>query len=94
MVISGVTIVAMARTPDKMSVSQFKATCLEVLERVRRTGRPLLITKRGIPLAEVVPPTRDAAGAEWIGTLRDSATITGDIIGPALSDTDWESFTK
>jgi prevent-host-death family protein len=38
-----------------MSISKFKATCLAVLERVRKTGEPLLITKHGVPIAQVLP---------------------------------------
>jgi len=63
-------------------VSKFKATCLARLERVRRTGRPLLITKRGVPIAQVVPPppaeapvTREIAllSREVMGEHRDPA---------------------
>ena len=84
----------MVRKPDSMSVSEFKARCLEVLERIRRTGRPLLITKRGIPLPEVVPPSRYKTSAPWLGALRDSATISGDIVSPVVSESDWEAFRK
>ena len=39
-----------------IAVAKFKATCLSILEHVRKTGEPILITKRGIPLAQVLPP--------------------------------------
>jgi prevent-host-death family protein len=42
---------------ESMAISEFKATCLAVLERVRRTKRPVLITRFGQPVAEVVPPS-------------------------------------
>jgi PIN domain nuclease of toxin-antitoxin system/antitoxin (DNA-binding transcriptional repressor) of toxin-antitoxin stability system len=41
---------------DTIPVSRFKATCLAVLQRVRRTRRPVLITRFGRPVAEVIPP--------------------------------------
>jgi prevent-host-death family protein len=78
--------------PDSLSVSAFKATCLAVLERVRRTGRPVLITKHGRPLAEVLPPSVQAGPADWIGSMRDTARIRGDIVRPAAEPDDWEAL--
>jgi prevent-host-death family protein len=82
----------MTKDPESISVSAFKATCLAVLERVRRTGRPVLITKHGKPLAEVLPPSRHAAAKDWIGSMRDTARIRGDIIRPASEPQDWEAL--
>jgi prevent-host-death family protein len=82
----------MTKDPDSISVSAFKATCLAVLERVRRTGRPVLITKRGRPLAEVVPPSAQTGATEWIGSMRDTARIHGDIVRPASDPEDWEAL--
>ncbi len=82
--------------PDKpietMAISEFKATCLAVLERVRSTGRPLLITKRGKPIAEVIPPTLATSGAAWLGAMQGTARITGDIIAPVVANEDWEAI--
>jgi len=80
------------KQPDSLSVSTFKATCLAVLERVRRTGRPVLITKHGQPLAEVLPPSAQAGAADWIGSMRDTARIRGDIVRPASEPEDWEAL--
>ena len=75
-----------------MAISEFKATCLAVLERIRSTGRPLLITKRGKPIAEVIPPTLAISGAGWLGAMRGTARITGDIVAPVGDPEDWESI--
>lgn len=40
---------------ETISISKFKATCLAVLERVRKTGEPVQVTKFGKPVAEIVP---------------------------------------
>jgi len=77
---------------DTISISEFKATCLAVLERVRRTGRPLLITRRGEPIAEVVPPGAAATGARWLGAMRGSARIVGDIVAPVVEPGEWEAL--
>jgi len=80
------------RTGTAISVSHFKATCLEVLERVRRTGRSVVITKRGAPLAEVIPPSTATIGTDWLGSLRGSAIITGDIVAPTAAVEDWDAL--
>lgn len=77
------------KTTETMAISEFKATCLAVLERVRRTGTPVVITRRGVPIAEINPPVPDAPGTGWLGSMRDSATIVGDLVSPMASD-DWE----
>ena len=41
-----------------MAISKFKAKCLAVLQRVKRTGKPVLVTRFGKPIAEVVPAVR------------------------------------
>ena len=75
---------------EKMAISEFKATCLAVLRRVRLTGEPILITRLGEPLAEVVPPSPPPMSAEWLGAMRGTAVITGDIVAPATDAEDWE----
>ena len=74
-----------------MAISEFKATCLAVLERVRRTGATVVVTRRGEPIAEVVPPSVASAGEGWLGSMRGTATITGDIVMPASDAADWEA---
>jgi prevent-host-death family protein len=79
---------------ETLSVSDFKATCLAVLERVRRTGRPVLITKRGEPLAEVIPPSAATIGADWLGALKGAARVSGDIVGPVSALDDWDALRR
>ncbi|MCC7186178.1 MAG: type II toxin-antitoxin system Phd/YefM family antitoxin [Acidobacteria bacterium] len=76
---------------DEMAISQFKATCLSVLERVRKTRTPLLITRHGVPVAQIVPPPPVDTPKTWLGSLAGSLTITGDIVSPVMSESDWEA---
>ena len=72
-----------------LGVARFKATCLEVLERVARTGEEITITKRGKAIARVVPSI--AGGKQHPqSTLRGAVEITGDIVEPATSAGTWE----
>ena len=76
---------------ETISISAFKATCLAVLERVRRTRKPVLVTRFGEPVAEVVPPPVPPRPAHWLGSLAGGARIAGDIVSPASSEADWEA---
>jgi prevent-host-death family protein len=66
---------------ESMAISKFKATCLAVLERVRRTKKPVLITRFGQPVAEVVPPSAPLPGPRaglgpWWAPQRSSAILS------------------
>ncbi|HUZ03182.1 MAG TPA: type II toxin-antitoxin system Phd/YefM family antitoxin [Thermomicrobiaceae bacterium] len=75
---------------ETVSISEFKATCLARLERVRRTGERLLVTRRGKPVAEIGPPSHPARSRSWIGSARGTGRITGDIVSPAVPADEWE----
>lgn len=75
-----------------MAISKFKAKCLAVLERVRRTGEPVLVTRFGKPVAEVVPPPVPERPGEWLGALSDRGEIIGDIVSPAVEPGEWEAL--
>jgi antitoxin (DNA-binding transcriptional repressor) of toxin-antitoxin stability system len=64
-----------------------------MLEKVRRTGTPLLVTRRGEPIAEVIPPSPVHAREDWLGSAAGTGTITGDIVSPIAPD-DWEALDK
>jgi prevent-host-death family protein len=75
---------------DTLPVSKFKATCLAALERVRATGRPLLVTRRGVPIAQVVPPPPLKLKQSGWGAMKGTAEELGDIVEP-LGEDDWEA---
>jgi prevent-host-death family protein len=65
-----------------MSAALFKSRCLKLLDQVSATGETIVVTKRGRPVARVVPMPR--AG----GSLRGSVRTRGDIVGPILDEWD------
>ena len=77
---------------ETIPVSKFKATCLAVVQRVKRTGRPVLITRFGEPVAEVVPPSRRASRGAWLGCMEGSVKVLGDEVGPALDAKHWDAL--
>jgi prevent-host-death family protein len=46
-----------ARPRGQLSAAEFKATCLELMDRVRETGVEYVVTKHGKPVAKLVPYT-------------------------------------
>ncbi len=65
----------------EIAISKFKATCLAVLEDVRRTRRPIRITRFGKPVAEVLPASASPEQS-WLGCMSGSFEIADDIVGP------------
>ena len=66
----------MVMKPTTISAARFKAECLGLLDKVARTGKPLVITKRGRPVARVVPLEKARR------TLEGSIRWQGDIVSP------------
>ena len=75
---------------ESIPVSKFGATCLAVIQRVKRTGRPVLITRFGQPLAEVGPSKPRTSRSDWLGAMAGRAIISGDVVGPAMVRARWE----
>lgn len=71
-----------------IAISKFKATCLNLLEKVKNTGQPLVVTKKGKAIALISPPpVQPKKGA--FGCMKGTARISGDIVSP-LPEEDWE----
>ena len=77
---------------ETVPISKFKATCLSLLERVRRTGQPILVTRRGEPVAKVIPPAPATRPGPWLGSFATTGKIVGDIVSPASDERDWEAL--
>lgn len=76
---------------DEMAVSKFKATCLAALERVRRTGRPLRVTRFGKPVADIVPASPAKVKARPLGAMRGRGRVASDLTTP-LEDVEWNGL--
>ena len=73
----------------EIAISEFKAKCLALLEQVQKTKKPIRITRFGKPVAEVVP-TSPSSRSGWMGSMKDSIEIVGDVVSPANEESDWE----
>jgi prevent-host-death family protein len=74
---------------DTMAVSAFKAKALEIIENVAKNQQRLIITKRGKPIAEIVP-YRDHASKPVAGRLAGSLLFEKDIVSP-LGEKMWDA---
>jgi prevent-host-death family protein len=73
--------------PKTMSAAEFKARCLEVLDQVAEHRQPVVVTKRGKPVAQVVPVVDKPK--RLVGAMKGEIAILGDIISPL--DLEWEA---
>jgi prevent-host-death family protein len=77
---------------EEISISEFKAKCLAIVERVRKTKRPVCITRHGKPVAELMPPSLPRKQRDWIGSMEGKIEITGDILSPVIAMNDFEAW--
>ena len=63
-----------------IKASEFKAKCLKIMDEVAATGETVVITKRGVPITELVPATRRPE--TLFGAMKGSVIYMGDIISP------------
>jgi prevent-host-death family protein len=71
-----------------IGAGEFKAKCLTLMDDVQSTREPLVITKRGKPVAKLVPV--ESKKDNWIGRLNGKMRIVGDIESPVVPLEDWD----
>lgn len=75
---------------ESIPISKFKATCLRLLDNVKKTGRSILVTRKGEPIALVTPPPPPQKTKSWLGCMKESIKITGDVVSPVVNEKEWE----
>jgi len=73
-----------------MSAAEFKTHCLKVMDDVRRRREPVVVTKKGVPVAKLVPV--DEPPAEVFNVLRGRLEIVGDILSPVALPGEWDAL--
>lgn len=73
----------------EVAISEFKAKCLALIDEVQKTKQPLRITRRGLPVAELVP-TAPKGESNLLGFMKGRGKILGDIVAPAADPDEWE----
>jgi prevent-host-death family protein len=70
-----------------IAAGEFKSKCLHLLDEVAEKRVPIVITKRGKPVAKLVP-LDDEKPKTLYGRMAGTIRILGDIVGP-LDDVEW-----
>ena len=77
----------MSNLHASIGAGDFKSTCLKLLDEVARSRRPLVITKHGKAVAQLVPMPPEAV---LFGALGGSVVRSGDIVSPI--DSTWDAM--
>jgi prevent-host-death family protein len=73
--------------PVTIPAGEFKAKCLKLLDKVAQDRQPLIITKHGKPVAQLIPiPAQE----NIVGSMKGSVLWMGDIISPI--DVEWDAM--
>lgn len=71
----------------QIPAGEFKAKCLKLMEHVARTGKPIVITKRGVPVAKLMPPDHLVPRRPLFGCMAGTVAFEGDLLTPL--DVEW-----
>ena len=77
----------MSQQQNTIGAGEYKAKCLKIMDEVNNNHRVITITKRGKPIAKLVPIIENAL--DVFGCMQNTLKIKKDIISPI--DTKWES---
>jgi len=70
-----------------ISAGAFRTSCFAILAEMTKKRKSIVITKRGKPVAKLVP--MNAETDNIFGFFGGKGSITGDVVSPALSEEDW-----
>lgn len=70
-----------------MAAGSFKIHCLAVMDEVQAKRETVVITKRGKPVAKLIPADKDVD--DIYDFVAGKGAITGDVVSPAISREDW-----
>ena len=80
-------------SPEEIGAGEFKAKCLAIIDEVSRSGKEVVITKRGRPTAKLIPFPYAEKSEPFIGRLEGIIEIVGDpddLINPVFPAEDWD----
>jgi len=71
----------------KMAAGAFKVHCLAVMDEVQSKRETVVITKRGKPVAKLVPVEQEKD--DIFNFMKGKGAIVGDVVSPALTPEEW-----
>lgn len=77
----------------EIAAGKFKAECLAIMDEVQARRETVVITKRGKPVAKLVPLDMPRGAKDPIfGFMKGKGRIVGDIVSPIAPEEDWNMF--
>ena len=73
----------------QIAAAQFKARCLRLMDEVKTSRQPLLIRKKGRPVAMLVPA--DEPPSDVFGCLVGTLEIAGEVLAPVAPARSWNA---
>jgi prevent-host-death family protein len=67
----------------------FKARCLAIMDEVQAKREAVVITKRGKPVAKLVPVEKEKD--DIFGFMKGKLTVLGDVVSPIIDPADWDT---
>jgi len=67
----------------------FKACCLAIMDEVQAKREAIVITKRGKPVAKLVPVEKEKD--DIFGFMKGKLTVLGDVVSPIIDPADWDT---
>ena len=77
---------------EQIQLSQLQENVRAIVAAVKRSDKPVLISEKGKLLVKIVPVS--SSGQSWLGCMKDTGKITGDIVSPAESTEAWEVLSQ
>jgi len=74
-----------------IAAGEFKQTCLRLLDEVGESGEPIVITKRGKPVAQLTAVSARRV-EDWAGALSERGQVRGDLVAPAAEPGEWDAL--
>jgi prevent-host-death family protein len=71
---------------QKIPAARFKSQCLAVMDRVAASGQPVVVTKHGRPVVQIIPA--ESSEDDIFGFLASKGRIVGDI-EDTIPASDW-----
>jgi prevent-host-death family protein len=72
-----------------IAAGKFKANCLAIMDEVQKKRETVLITKRGKPVAKIIPAVAEGKD-KFFDSLKDQLIFMGDVVSPAFDLDEWE----
>jgi len=81
------TMITKVLVMNTIPAGKFKARCLAIMDEVQAKRQAVVITKRGKPVAKLVPVEQEKD--DIFGFYKGKIKVTGDVVSPAITPEEW-----